>query len=94
MPVPKALSPAHRGDDQLPQATHLADNISAVQLQRLAARLHELGLRSKYELLRELAPGADHLIRLEVYARLDADMGACARRRCASNRLSVRHRRV
>jgi hypothetical protein len=25
-------------------------------------------------LLRELAPGADHLIRLEVYARLDADM--------------------
>jgi len=74
MPVPKALSPAHRGDDQLPQATHLADNISAVRLQRLAARLHELGLRSKYELLRELAPGADHLIRLEAYARLDADM--------------------
>ena len=61
-------------NDQLRQAIYSPRSISDVRLQYLAGRLHALGLRSTYELLRELAPGADHLIRFEVYARLDPDM--------------------
>ena len=45
-----------------------------VRLQRLVARLHALGARSTYELLREVATGADLFVRLEIYARLDGDI--------------------
>ena len=78
MALPKTLSPAHRGNggearenDQLRQAIYSLPTISDVRLQYLAARLHALGPRSTYELLREFAAGADLLMRLEIYARLD-----------------------
>lgn len=41
------------------------------RLRLLAGRLHDLGPRSTYELLRELLDGADVLERLEIYAALD-----------------------
>ena len=81
MPFQKTVSPAHRGNggeaqdsDQLRQAISSLRSIPLVRLQYLAGRLHALGPRPTYELLRELAAGADLLNRLEVYARLDPDM--------------------
>lgn len=45
------------------------------RLRRLARHLHLLGERSVYELLREIiVAGLDPVERLEVYARLDADI--------------------
>jgi len=41
------------------------------ELRRLAVRLHELGDRPLYELLREVLAGADLHERLKRYARLD-----------------------
>ena len=71
-------SPVHRGNggearsiDQLRQAINRGQSIPPVRLQYLAARLHALGPRATYELLRELIAGADPFNRLEVYARLD-----------------------
>jgi hypothetical protein len=46
------------------------------RLRRLARHLHLLGERSVYELLREIIGGRDSVERLEVYARLDADIVA------------------
>jgi hypothetical protein len=63
-----------RNNDRFWQAINFPPSIPDVRLQRLAARLHALGPRSTYELLRELAAGADLFIRLEVYARLDPDV--------------------
>jgi hypothetical protein len=81
MQIRNPVSPAHRGNggeardsDQLRQAIDFPRSIPLVRLQYLAARLHALGPRPTYELLRELAAGADLLNRLEVYARLDPDM--------------------
>lgn len=81
MPIPKALSPAHRGNggeardnDQLRQAIYSPHSIPDIRLQYLAARLHALGPRPTYELLREVAAGADLFNRLEVYGRLDRDI--------------------
>jgi hypothetical protein len=78
MQIRKTASPAHRGhggeardNDQLRQAIFSPHSISAVRLQRLVARLHALGPRPMYELVRELAAGADLFDRLEVYSRLD-----------------------
>jgi hypothetical protein len=45
--------------------------LSAIRLQRLAVRLHALGPRATYELLSELARGANLEDRLPVYAALD-----------------------
>jgi hypothetical protein len=81
MKIRKTVSPAHRGNggeardrDQLRQAISTPRSIPLVRLQYLAARLHALGPRPTYELLRELATGEDLCDRLEVYARLDPDM--------------------
>jgi hypothetical protein len=63
-----------RNNDQLGPAIYSPPSIPDVRLQYLAARLHELGPRSTYELFRELAAGADLFIRLEAYARLDPDI--------------------
>jgi hypothetical protein len=49
-------------------------NDSKVRLQHIARRIHALGPRPLYELLRELVAGADALDRIEVYGRLDADV--------------------
>lgn len=52
-----------------PQRTVVSDG----RLRYLARQVHRLGERPLYELLREIANGADLAIRLEVYARLPAD---------------------
>ena len=44
------------------------------RLRRLARHLHQLGERSVYELMREIIAGRDPVLRLEVYAQLDADI--------------------
>jgi hypothetical protein len=47
---------------------------TTARLRLLAARLHRLGERPLFELLRELDAGADLWARLERYARLDPDI--------------------
>jgi hypothetical protein len=47
---------------------------SEPRLQYLAAHLHRLGPRATFELLKEVAAGADVVDRLERYARLDTDV--------------------
>jgi hypothetical protein len=44
------------------------------RFQHLAAHLHALGPRATYELLREIAAGADIFERLERYGQLDRDV--------------------
>lgn len=51
-----------------------ARRIPDARLRHLARRLHALGERPLYELLRELAAGADLIERLEVYADLPGDL--------------------
>lgn len=67
--------PAAAGDDPRDDlAGELIDhNIKRdlVRFQHLCRHLHSLGPRSTYEILLEVADGADVLDRLEVYARLD-----------------------
>jgi hypothetical protein len=48
--------------------------VSDARLRHLSHRLHGLGERALYELLRELVAGADPFDRLEAYARLDGDL--------------------
>ena len=76
--APGDVGAAHGGEgrnnDQLGPAICSPRSIPDVRLQYLAARLHVLGPRPIYELLRELAAGADLFNRLEVCARLDADI--------------------
>jgi len=74
----KWASPAHRGNggearelDPLRQTIEFRRSIPPVRLQRLVARLHALGPRATFELLREIAAGADLFSRLEAYAKLD-----------------------
>jgi hypothetical protein len=81
MALPKASSPAHRGNggeardnDQVQQPIYCPYSIPDVHLQYLVARLHALGARSLYELFREVATGADLFVRLEIYAQLDPDI--------------------
>jgi hypothetical protein len=50
------------------------NEIPIARLQYLASRIHKLGPRPFFELLRELAPGADLMSVLERYARL-ANLG-------------------
>jgi hypothetical protein len=45
--------------------------IAPARLRHLARRLHALGERPLYELMRELVAGADPVGRLEVYCRID-----------------------
>jgi hypothetical protein len=47
------------------------NEIPIVRLQYLASRIHKLGQRSLFELLRELASGADLMFVLERYARIE-----------------------
>jgi hypothetical protein len=63
------------------QALHVPTRVDAVidtlhtaRLRCLASRLHELGERPLYELLRELLSGQELLETLERYARLDPDV--------------------
>ena len=81
MALPKASSPAHRGNggearenDQVRQPIYRPHTIPDVHFQYLVARLHALGPRPTYELLREVATGADLFVRLEIYAQLDPDI--------------------
>jgi hypothetical protein len=53
-----------------PQRTALPD----VRLRHLARQVHSLGERPLFELLKELAAGADPVERFERYARLPADV--------------------
>jgi hypothetical protein len=46
------------------------NEIPIARLQYLASRIHKLGPRPFFELLRELASGADLMLALERYARL------------------------
>jgi hypothetical protein len=48
--------------------------ISEIRFQNLSAHLHRLGPRPTFELLKEVARGADVVERLERYARLDPDL--------------------
>jgi hypothetical protein len=45
--------------------------IDPVRLRYLARRLHALGERPLYELMRELVAGADPVARLDAYCRID-----------------------
>jgi hypothetical protein len=47
------------------------NEISIARLQYLANRIHKLGPRPFFELLRELASGADLMFVLERYARIE-----------------------
>jgi hypothetical protein len=47
--------------------------IAEARFAYLAAHLHRLGPRSTFELLKEVAAGADVVARLERYSELDAD---------------------
>jgi hypothetical protein len=51
-------------------------DLQALRRDFVARRVHALGPRPLYELLRELASGADLLTRLEAYARLDPALTA------------------
>ncbi|MGO9430917.1 hypothetical protein [Rhodoblastus sp.] len=46
-------------------------SIEPTRLRHLARRLHALGERPLYELMRELVAGADPVARIEVYCRMD-----------------------
>jgi hypothetical protein len=76
--TPGDVGAPHGGDvrknDQLRQAIYPHRTISDVRLQYLVARLHALGPRPIYELLREVAAGADLFGRLQIYARLEPDI--------------------
>jgi hypothetical protein len=47
------------------------ETLDATRLRHLARRLHALGERPLYELMRELVAGADPVARLEAYCRID-----------------------
>ncbi len=48
--------------------------VPTIRLRHLAKRVHALGPRPLYELLKELAAGADPLETVETYAALDPDV--------------------
>jgi hypothetical protein len=48
--------------------------ITELRLRHLASHLHGLGPRATYELLKEIAGGADAVECLERYARIDPDV--------------------
>ena len=54
------------------------NEISIARLQYLANRIHKLGPRPLYQLLRELASGADLSSALERYARIELLAGFIA----------------
>lgn len=47
------------------------ETLDATRLRHLARRLHALGPRALFELLRELVAGAEPIARLEAYSRID-----------------------
>jgi hypothetical protein len=51
--------------------TQRKSGVDPARLRHLARRLHALGERPLYELMRELVAGADPVARLEVYCRID-----------------------
>jgi hypothetical protein len=51
--------------------TQRKSGIDPARLRHLARRLHALGERPLYELMRELVAGADPVARLEAYCRID-----------------------
>jgi len=51
--------------------TQRKSGVDPARLRCLARRLHALGERPLYELMRELVAGADPVARLEVYCRID-----------------------
>ncbi|PWB83995.1 MAG: hypothetical protein C3F11_03650 [Methylocystaceae bacterium] len=53
------------------KATEIKEKISEARMKYLARRLHELGERATYELLREVVAGRDPIARLEAFARID-----------------------
>ena len=56
-------------------SAHLPPAIPEIRLQHhLARRVHALGERPLFELLKELLAGADPLARIEAYAEIDADL--------------------
>jgi hypothetical protein len=57
----------------LPTSATIASSI-ALRLRHLAGRIHALGPRPTFELLCELAGGADVMARCERYAALDRDV--------------------
>jgi len=58
------------GHDGVPAESGGAHD-AEVRLHQLARRLHSLGERPLFELLREIVSGADAVDRLEAFARLD-----------------------
>jgi hypothetical protein len=60
------------------------------RLQHLAAKVHALGPRPLFEILRELEDGADLMARLERYAMLSPDIVAAL----GANRMPPRARMI
>jgi hypothetical protein len=69
--APRRWTPAARNVVRCDGLNGSPSSTSDIRLQHLAAHLHGLGPRATYELLREIAAGADIFERLERYARLD-----------------------
>lgn len=61
-----------------------------VRLRHLSTQIHGLGPRPLFELLKELAQGADLMPRLEAYAALDPDIVAAL----GGNRMPPRARLI
>jgi hypothetical protein len=59
----------------IPTSVTIASSI-ALRVRHLAEQIHSLGPRPLFELMAELAGGADPLPRFEAYARLDPNIVA------------------
>ncbi len=59
--------------DAIPTSVTIKSSI-ALRLRHLAGRVHQLGPRPLFELMCEIAGGADPLSRFEVYAGIDPDL--------------------